>query len=244
MIIAIVQARSKNTRLPGKNLLVIKGKTVLQHIYERLEKSWNINKIVIACPVGDKPIINLCEQKGYSYFEGDNEDCLDRFYKCALDNMASHIVRITADCPCVDYHLVDEVINAQIINNNDITTNAYIGEETYPDGLDVTVLTISTLYKCWKEAKGKHREHVVTYAMENPNKFKLQKIKNNINYSDIRVTLDHPDDFEVIKLLYERLYDIQPYFGMDEIILYYTCNPELKMTNIFRRDEKYHDKNI
>ena len=112
-VIAFIQARMSSKRLPNKVLLPLMGKTVLEHIFERLKYCKTLNKIVIATSEDDtdKSIVNLCREKKMSYFQGSLNDVLDRYYQAAISYKADVVVRITGDCPVIDPKVVDEVVD-------------------------------------------------------------------------------------------------------------------------------------
>ena len=84
--LAIIQARLGSTRLPGKVLKKILGKTVLEHIIERLSYAKKIDQLIIATSnlSENDQIADLAKQKGISCFRGDEDDVLNRFYQAAL----------------------------------------------------------------------------------------------------------------------------------------------------------------
>ena len=110
--VCIIQARTGSTRLPDKILLKIKGKSILEIVIDRLKKSKKINQIILATTkkIGDKRLIKIAKKKNIDYFAGDEENVLKRFYTCSKKFNADIIVRITSDCPLVDYRLVDEML--------------------------------------------------------------------------------------------------------------------------------------
>ena len=114
-------------------------------------------------------------------------------------------------------------------------------KETYPDGLDVEVITFKALEKAWKEAKLlSEREHVTPYIRKNPNLFKLANLKSKRDLSNKRWTLDTKEDYEFIKIIYKELYKRNPSFGMNEVINYLNANPEAERINShINRNEGY-----
>ena len=64
----IIQARMNSSRLPGKVLLDLNGKSVLERVIERVSYSKMINEIVVATSSSDKddPISQFCEKKKIS----------------------------------------------------------------------------------------------------------------------------------------------------------------------------------
>jgi len=107
--VAIIQARISSTRLPEKVLKIIEGKTVLEHVINRVRAAKNIDDMVVATTVKkeDLEIVKLCASLGISVFCGSEDDVLDRYYQTAKLFKAGHIVRITSDCPLIDPQIIE-----------------------------------------------------------------------------------------------------------------------------------------
>ena len=112
-ILFIIQARYNSIRFPGKVVKKINNKTVLEILIKRLSRSKFASKIIVACSKNQKDIaiLNICKKLGINYSVGSEDDVLDRFYKAAKKYKGKNIVRITADCPLIDYKIVDDVIS-------------------------------------------------------------------------------------------------------------------------------------
>ncbi|WKZ26170.1 MAG: glycosyltransferase family protein [Candidatus Paceibacterota bacterium] len=203
--LCIVQARISSTRLPGKILKEINRKPMLWYVLERLKKSEKIDKIVLATSdhEDDNEVIEFCRGNNQNYFRGSLNDVLKRFADCAREYPEfDTIVRVTGDCPLIDPEVVDEVVSAFKKEKADYASNAL--KETYPDGIDVEVFTRKSLLESDEEAKlGSEREHVTLYIRNNP-KYKKVNIENDQDLSKFRLTVDNPEDFEVIKFLIEN----------------------------------------
>ncbi|WP_426668537.1 cytidylyltransferase domain-containing protein [Mucilaginibacter sp. McL0603] len=217
----ITQARTGSTRLPNKVLKVIEGKTVLEIHIERLQKCKNVSQILVATTVdeADDIIYKMCSSMGVNAFKGSIDDVLDRFYQAAKSIRPEWVVRVTSDCPLIDPLIVDAVIALAIVNDADYCSNTLI--EHFPDGQDVEVFKFSALQKAWQQAELKsEREHVTPYIRKNTN-FNGGKLFTAVNFpcwtnfSDIRMTIDEPDDFELIKRLINDL-------GVNETWITYT----------------------
>ena len=232
-IVAIVQARLGSSRLPGKVMKKICGKTVLGHDYERLKLSKYLNDIVIATTDKDedKKIIGLCEELGINYFVGSEDDVLSRYYNCAKKYNIDLVVRITSDCPLIDSKILDEMLSFYINNKYDLVTNA--GAEiyrTYPRGLDIEIFSFNLLKTSYLNANQNYeKEHVTPYIYENG--FNIYYYKNDKNYSKYRLTLDTKEDFELINKIYYELYDNNHGFFLEDIIEVLENNPKLELIN-------------
>lgn len=231
-IIAIIQARTGSTRLPGKVLLDLQGKTVLEHVIDRVKMSRHINKIVVATTIRteDLEIVKLCANIGTNVYCGSEDDVLDRYYQASRLFEADTIVRITSDCPLIDSNIIDEVISKYLSENADYSSNTL--NETYPDGLDAEVFSFDALRKAWKNANTtSDREHVTPYIKKNPDDFKLVSLEYRENLSEKRWTLDRQEDYEFIKEIYINLYCKNPLFAMKDILEFISNNPEIETIN-------------
>jgi spore coat polysaccharide biosynthesis protein SpsF (cytidylyltransferase family) len=167
-IVAIIQARMGSTRLPDKVLLPLEGKTVLEHVVDRVKQSKLVKEVVVATTISrsDLKIVNFCSAKGIRVYCGSENDVLDRYFEAARLIGVEHVIRITADCPFMDHRIIDKVVKEHLLRKNDYTAN--IIEETFPDGEDIEVMTFKVLEKAWENARLlSEREHVTPYIRNN-----------------------------------------------------------------------------
>jgi glutamate-1-semialdehyde aminotransferase/spore coat polysaccharide biosynthesis protein SpsF (cytidylyltransferase family) len=198
-VLAIIQARYNSTRFPGKVVKKINNKTILEILIRRLSRSKHISKIIVACSNNrnDKAIVAICKKLGVNYFIGSENDVLNRFYHAAKKYRGINIARITADCPLIDPKIVDDVISNFFLKNADYSSN--VNPPTFPDGLDVEVFKFSVLKEAYINAKkSTDREHVTPFIINNK-KFKKFNLKNSIDYSFLRLTLDETKDLILIE---------------------------------------------
>lgn len=230
--VAIIQARVSSTRLPGKILKKIEGKTILEHVIDRVKAAQNLDDVIVATTVNkeDLEIVKLCTSLGISVFCGSENDVLDRYYQTARLFKANHIVRITSDCPLIDPQVIEEVIELYFKEKADYATNTI--PETFPDGEDVEVFSFKTLKRAWESAKlSSEREHVTPYIRKNPNIFKIVNLKCSVNLNNKRWTIDEPMDFKYIKIIYKNLYSEDSLFGMKKILDFLKKHPEIEKIN-------------
>lgn len=232
---AIIQARMGSSRLPGKIMLKVCGKTFLEHMIERVKKSKKIDEIIIATT--DKPsedvIVDLCKNLGVLFFRGPEEDVLAR-YKLASDVIgADIIVRLTSDNPLVDFRIIDEAIQIFQDNEYDFVSNYSLNSTTYPHGFAVEVFSAKVLNEAHEEAKKpSDREHVVFFTKNQPKRYKIFQMNNLEDLSNYRVTLDYNEDYLVIKAIFEGLYPSKnDDFSMSDVISWLDDHPEVKKLN-------------
>ncbi|MGL5574108.1 MAG: GNAT family N-acetyltransferase [Sarcina sp.] len=206
-IICIIQARVGSTRLPNKVLKIIKGKTILEHVIDRVLKANHIDNIVIATTdrKQDDSIVNLLIEKNIAFYRGSENDVLERYYWAAKRSKADIIVRITSDCPLIDYKIIDKMLIEYKKNNFDYYSNTIT--RTFPRGLDVEIFSLKSLEIAYENANlDFEREHVTPYIWKRKNKFKIGQYLDTVDNSNIRVTLDTREDFIVMKDIYEKFY--------------------------------------
>lgn len=216
-VIAIIQARTGSTRLPGKILADIAGKPLLVHVVNRVQASKTIDDIVIATTtcMEDTPVRELAFALGVKIYSGNAEDVLDRFYQAARQFSADIVVRITSDDPFKDPEVIDK-ITSYLITHNELDYVSNTIEPTYPEGLDVEAFRFRVLERAWQEARlPSEREHVTPYIWKNPNKFKIENIKNSIDYSHLRWTIDYYEDLCFAREIYNRLNDKNVFLMQD-----------------------------
>ena len=242
-IVAIIQARMGSTRLPGKVMKEILGKPVILWDLDRISFSKLIDEIVVAIPYGKENDVIIDAIKVYNdkivITRGSEDNVLDRYYQAAVQTNADVVVRITSDCPLIDPVVIDQVVKQFLDNDCDYCSNSLT--RTYPRGLDTEVFSFKSLEEAWNEAKKDYeREHVTPYIIENPDKFKLLNVANDIDLSHLRWTLDTKDDFEFIGAVYKRIYPKKQLFLMDDILELLDREPELIDINSHIEQKQVH----
>lgn len=232
MIVAILQARTSSTRLPGKVLKPILGLPLLLQQINRIKRANKIDQLVVATSTdaSDDTLAALCQEHDIACFRGSLSDVLSRFFHAAKAHHATQIVRLTGDCPLLDPAIVDEVIDYHLTGQFDYTNNTKI--PSFPDGLDVEIMTMAALEKTFHDAKlPSEREHVTPFIYNQPALFKLGLVQYHANLSHLRWTVDNAEDFELVQGLYQALYPTNPHFNMDDVLNYLEQHPYLKTIN-------------
>ncbi|MCK4817281.1 glycosyltransferase family protein [bacterium] len=239
--VAIIQARVGSSRLPGKVLLRIGDKPILEYVVQRVRSASSIEDVVVATTTKeeDTVIAELAQSLNVKVYRGSENDVLDRYYQAVRLFNIKDVVRITADCPLIDPAIIDKVVQHYFESNADYCTNT-LGE-TFPDGQDVEVFTADALADSWQNARLlSEREHVTSYMRIQTDKFKVVNVPNQVNLSDKRWTLDRPQDFPLIKEVLEAFYPKNPCFSMDDVLRFLKENPHLENINKdIKRNEGY-----
>jgi len=234
-VVAIIQARMGSTRLPGKVMMDVAGKPMLWHIINRIGHSQSVDEIVVATSARaeDKVIASLAEECGVGAFFGSDLDVLDRYYRCATESRAGTIVRITADDPFKDPAVVDLIVRTYLDRREDLDYVSNTLRPTYPEGLDVEAFSYQVLSSAWKEANDAFdREHVTAYIWRNPEEFRLLNIENSLgDLSQLRWTVDTPEDMAFARAVYGRLFHKKEIFLMGDILNLLKESPEIGRIN-------------
>lgn len=238
---AIIQARMGSTRLSGKVMKDLEGKTVLEHVIDRVKQSKMIDEIIIATTIHERDLVIEEEalRCGVKAFRGSEDDVLSRYYYAAKENDLDVVVRITSDCPLIDPKVLDEVIQCYVNNDYDIVSNAGsdLSKRTYPRGLDTEVFSFKVLENAFSNAKETYqREHVTPYIYENSTW--VYYYKNDIDYSKHRWTLDTDEDLNLISEIYKHLYHGEHDFYLSDIVKLFEERPELFNINAHIEQKK------
>ncbi len=232
MTTAIIQARLGSTRLPRKVLKDLNGKPLIFHVINRLKFCKQIDSIVLATttnPIDDK-LVEWCKDNDIPCFRGDESNVLKRYYDAATKFKADIIVRVTADDPFKDPKVIDSVIN--MLKNESLDFAFNNCPPSFPEGLDTEVFTYDAIKKAF-EAKTTdfEKEHVTQYFYHNPEKFNLKNFSYKEDISNIRLTVDTDQDFELAEKIYERLTPKEQMFYLDDIISLFNREPALLNIN-------------
>ena len=243
-IIAIVQARTNSSRLPGKVLKPIQGIPLIIHLLKRVSYSKKITKAVLATSNQsfDDDLVNIVKKYNFQTFRGSLNDVLKRYSDCSRKEKADAIIRITGDCPLIDASLIDELIEEFIAGNWDYLGNS-IDEKnlTVPDGFDIEIFKSFILYLTSQKAiLSSEREHVTPWMRNSKNKVKWKHYEHKVKYPFYRLTVDDQVDFEVIKEIFDNLYTTNTRFKISDVINFLKKNPQVANKNsATQRNEGY-----
>ena len=247
-----------SSRLPGKVLLKIGDKPMLAHVVDRTCLATSVDQVIVATTrdPADDPVADLCAERGYALYRGSLHDVLDRYYQAARLFPCDAVVRITADCPLIDPHLIDQTVNALLGKPVSEDQRLIVSEaesssrmevrfpydfaanrlpppwgRTYPIGLDVEVCTHIALERAWREASLPYeREHVMPYLYDRPGRFRFLLLNTIADYGDLRWTVDTSEDLAMVRQLYRYLQDESGFSWLD-VLQKVQEHPELEQIN-------------
>lgn len=194
-----------STRLPGKTLQLIVGRSLLGHILGRLDTLRHPARIVVA--TGDTPrddvVAAFCAEHGVDCFRGSEQDVLARYYECARSRAFGHVVRLTGDNPFTDIDELDRLIEFHLAGGHDFSCSF----EDLPVGVGAEIFTFSALKRSFLEGHAPHhREHVDEYILENRDLFRIGRlaIPERKRHPEVRLTVDTSDDLRRARFIAEH----------------------------------------
>lgn len=238
-VLVVVQARMSSTRLPGKVLLPLAGKPLLTRMLERVKSARTRFDVCVATTTDaqDDPVVAVARQAGVDCFRGHPTDLLDRHIQAARLAEADAVVKIPSDCPLIDPAVIDRVIGAFLEEEPPYDYVSNLHPATWPDGYDVEVVARAALETAHREAtRGLEREHTTPFLWERPERFRVKNVawERDLQMTH-RLTIDYPEDYELIRRVFEALHreGVAP-FGLDEILGYLDEHPD-----VYRINQRY-----
>ena len=205
--VAIIQARTGSTRLPGKVLRPLLGEPLLSHVVRRTARASLVDEVVVATTrlAADQPIVDLGRAEGWPVVRGSEADLLDRYLLAARSERADRVVRITSDCPLIDPVLIDDVVAALDREGADYASNS-LEPRTYPRGLDVEAMTFAALVLADSQDRDPaSREHATPWLRTHPELVRVVRVAADVDRSEHRWTVDTPEDYELVRRIYEAM---------------------------------------
>ena len=203
--VAVIQARMGSTRLPGKVLMDIAGKPMIQWVYEAAQHSIMVDSVVLSIPYTDTLLWDFLLEQKWLVWRGGEEDRLDRIYRAALYTNAELVIRLTADCPLVDPVMIDAVAMAAH-GPYDYVSNVF-PMRTYAKGQDVEAIRIGTLHDIWqktRKSKNIREKHMFNeYLWNHAGKYRIHNITQEKHESHLNVSVDTQEDLERVREICE-----------------------------------------
>jgi spore coat polysaccharide biosynthesis protein SpsF len=209
-IVVVIQARTGSTRLPGKVLADIAGEPLLARVVARAQRLRNADQTVVATSIapGDDAIESLCAERDWECYRGSEDDVLDRYFRTAVAHEATHVVRVTADCPFLCPREGDRVIARHLETGSDYAHNITVWGSGMPLGTGTEIFTIAALERSWREGhEPQHREHVDEYVGDHPELFRMERVDAppHLQRPALRLTIDTAEDLELTRRIYARV---------------------------------------
>ena len=222
-----------SSRLPGKVLMKNRDQSMVAIMVNRRRAAKGIHQIVIATTTNplDDEIENEGKRLGVEVFRGSESNVLERVVSAGRNYGAEGLVVLTGDCPLIDPRHIETCTERYLQGEVDFVSNSHI--RTYPDGMDVQVVSMSSMESALKDSiDDLEKEHSTLHVRRNTPESRMVNIlaPNEENFPHFGLTLDEPKDFAVINLILEHFYPRRN-FSCREIIDFLNFNPQILSIN-------------
>ncbi len=201
---------------------------------ERIRRARCIDLLTIATSdePGDDAVAALCEVFDVACHRGSLGDVLGRVHGAvaAAAIAPDHVMRLTGDCPLTDPAVLDGLVALHLDGGFDYSSNVH--PRTFPHGLDAEIFTTSLLDRAWREARTPYeREHVTPFMYAAGTAVHRGVLVAPVDRSAMRMTVDHPEDFDLVNRVYEALYPANPAFTTDDVMRLLADRPDIAVLN-------------
>lgn len=227
-ICAVIQATYNSNVFPGKSMVIIAGKTVLEHIVERIRKVKSVSDIILSTSTikADDLLVNEALRLNIKVLRGDEIDVVSRLCDAVENIPCETIVKVNGNCPLFDSYLANDLISLHIKGDYDFSYNEPLNGTLY--GAECEVIKKEILFDLnKKELTIAQRQAGTLYFHQNENKYKVNKFKYSKPRPCYKVCLETKKDLKLIELIFKVLKD--PY--TDQIVEFLDDNPALAEIN-------------
>ena len=206
-------------RLPGKVLMPLAGRPLLDHLLDRLAHLTADADLVVAtsAEAADDAVADLCRARGVECRRGAHDDVAGRLIAVATDRGVDAIARVNGDSPLHDQRIVDRAIGLFTEGGAELVTNVFPAR-TFPAGQSVEVIAREAVERAYPSMSSEDREHVTPYLYANAQSFAISGFGLDPPVRDIRFTVDERADAERLERLIEALPDDHWRCDLDEIL--------------------------
>lgn len=232
-----IPVRVESTRLPHKCFLQVKGKSVLEHLIERIKLA-RLPEMIVLCTTTsptDDSLVDLAQKCGVQHFRGSEKDILKRHLDAATNFGIDFMANVDGDDIFCDPELVDRTVEAYVKGHAD-----FIKWDGLPLGVSPCGFSVEALRKVCQMKDETDTETGWSRYFTDTSMFKVEILKHEnkeLNRPDIRLTLDYPEDFKLIEKIFENLYLQNKIFTLKDIIQLLERKPELVEINKNVREE-------
>jgi spore coat polysaccharide biosynthesis protein SpsF len=228
---AIIQARMGSTRLPGKVLMDLAGRPMLEHVVRRVASASRVDIVCVATTTLDRddPVADAAAGSGAAVVRGSEADVLGRYAQAVRELSADLVVRITSDCPLIDPQVVDEMLTArEALGAHPVDCYCNTVERRFPRGLDTEIVPAPVLLALAGGASDpRAREHVTWELYQHPDRYRVVNHLQADGRDDsaLRWTVDTPEDFDLMRRIFRALAERGP-FGLAEVRALLEAHPD------------------
>lgn len=239
---AILVARMGSSRLPGKVLMPILGKPMLEHMVERISRARAVNEIILATSrqAEDDPLEKFAKRLNIGCYRGSPDDVLGRVREAVATTKSDVVLELLGDNPLIHSDLIDDVVsffNSSALDYAANVTTEYPhapeGLARFPVGIRVQAYSPETIDQCAGLAKEAcHREHSTSYIYEHPELFRLGYFEaigrwSALKRPELTFAVNHRQNLDLVAAIFEEAYPKEPNFSLLRVLEIFDRNPVL-----------------
>ena len=228
-VIGVITARMASTRLPGKVLKTMAGKSIFAHHVERMQSVKGLDGVFLATSKDpqNKALIEEAGRLGCGWFDGAEQDIVDRHIKLCEMEKADAVIRVTCDSPIFDIESASRFVKEFKKEYRDYI---YVSNMTMIQGTLSELISCNALNEVHKHYRGAAISQPIK---ENLDKFKALGIEIDIDLCrpEYRLTIDEAVDIEMIGRIYEALYKGRP-LALHDVYTWLDDNPQVARMNM------------
>ena len=217
-----------SNRLPGKVLKPINGRPMIYRQINRVLKSTLVEDLIVATSASssDDELVEFLESENIKVFRGSLDNVLSRFLEITKEVNPTNIIRLTADCPLVMPKLIDEMVVQFEEKLPDYLSNSLV--PSFPDGLDIEIISSKAISRLeYLDLSKMELEHVTLGVYNRPEMFRVLNFSTPINRSNMRWTVDYPEDLDFVRSVYSHFKGRESVFEYEEVLEFLCSNPEV-----------------
>lgn len=230
-IAVFIPVRLASERLPKKGLLEVKGKTVIEHLVERVKKA-KLPDLIVLCTTlksEDSIFVDIAKKCGIKCFRGSEKDILDRYLNAALEYDVDFIINVDGDDVFCDSTLIDKTV--EVFGKTEVD---FIKWKNLPLGASPCGIKVKALKKICQIKDEKNTETGWGRYFTDTGLFQVKCVEpedEELKHPEVRMTLDYPEDLEFVKEIFDRLYTPSKIFTLKDILRLLKKEPRLMHIN-------------
>jgi spore coat polysaccharide biosynthesis protein SpsF len=245
-VVAIVSARMASSRYPGKALVPLAGRPLLEVLLERIASCPLLDSEALATSAREEnaPLGAVAQRMGIPVFRGDEDDVLRRHVDCARHMGADHVVRVTGDNPLTDLETLERLVERHLETGAEYT---YVPGDALLMGILSEVVSRGALERSWEQGEARHRSELVTlYIKENPRAFRIEtaELPPGLYRPQYRLTVDEPEDVQLLQAMFDRLAAPGKIVTTREAIALLDAHPDLPQINAHLRHKAHNLRSV
>lgn len=245
-VVAIVSARMASSRYPGKAMVPLAGRPLLEVLLERVASCPLLDSVALATSSREEnaPLIAVAHKIGIPVFRGDEDDVLRRYVDCARHMSADHVVRVTGDNPLTDLETMERLIERHLDTGAEYT---YVPGDALLMGILSEVISRPALERSWERGEARHRSELVTlYVKEHPGAFRIStaELPPGLYRPQYRLTVDEAEDVRLMQAVFDRLAAPGKLVTTREAVALLDAQPDLAALNAHLQHKPHNVRSV